>query len=611
MGAAMDYWGPDGGMAVDGVSALGCRRSHDEEAGDGAVIALADGGVLVATARLDNGEDLQARLGLRGAVGDRRLVAAAWDRWGEHACEQLYGDWSFAVWQPRQRRLVLARDHFGNTALYYHRGPRSVLFGSSRKALFALPETPRRLNELRLAQHLVFWVTDGGATLHEEIHRLPPGHRLTATDSALRVSRYWYPEELAELRLGDDGAYADAFLERYDQAVRARLRTPRRVATTLSSGLDSGSVTALAARAVASRPGALTAFTAVPRFPAIAELMPRIRVDEWPLAQAVAAHCGIDDHRRLTAASTTSLAAFERSLFLHDEPEYAAANLHWIIGLLEEARSAGAGVLLTGQLGNAGVSWTGDQQRVFRSFLAGRWLDAWVGLRRSQARTGKSLPRALVVQLLRPLVARARAHAFRRGWSDEFQISLDLIAPAFARRIGIVERVRAADYDCRWTNPREPLAQRLGILLPDINPIGALWHEAGAGYALDVADPTVDVRLLEFCLSIPDEQFEGGPQDRWLLRRSFEGLLPPAVQWNPRRGRQSADLSLRLRAERDEIGPTVARLAASPAVGEYLDVPALRRRWAHVERGTDAEAFAAAPALARTLLFGLFLDGAQ
>jgi asparagine synthase (glutamine-hydrolysing) len=603
---AMSYWGPDGGLHVSSVAALGALLSHEENRGN-AVLSLRDGSLLTATARLDNRDELLAHFGLGSDTDDRHLVAAAWERWSERACEHLFGDWSFAMWDPRERRLVLARDHFGNSGLYYHRGARSLFFGSSRKAVLAIPEVPRRLNELRLAQHLAFWVTDGGATLHDGILRLPPGHQLVATEASFRISRYWHPEALPELRLRDDRAYVDAFVELYDAAVRNRMRTRRRIATTLSSGLDSGSVTALAARALASDTSRLTAFTSVPRFPSIAQTVPGLMVDEWPLAHLVAQRCGIDDHRRLTAANISTLAAFERSLFLHDEPEYGAANLHWIIGLLEESRDAGAGVLLTGQLGNGSVSWSGDQQRPLRSLLAGQWRDSWRALREFQRNRKTSLARAAWWQIVRPMKVRAKAFAFQRGWSN-LAMTHNLMAPQFARRTNINARFRAAGYDPLHSAVLDARAQQLRVLLPEINPVGAVWHEAGAGYGLEIVDPTADVRLLEFVLAIPDDQFVRGANDRWLMRRGMEGILPPEVQWNVRRGRQGADLPLRLQADAEALEPVVAQLAASPIVREYLDVAAFQRSWAAVRRGTDVEAFAAAPVFTRILLFALFLD---
>lgn len=609
---AMGDWGTDGGMHLADDAALGALRSPEDDADAPAVLRLPGGATLVATARLDNRDELLAHFRLPHAADDRALVAAAWERWGDGACERLYGDWSFAAWQPERARLLLARDHFGNTALYHHHGASAFLFGSSRKALLALPETPRRLNELRLAQHLAFWVADGAATLHDGIARLPPGHRLVATPGAVRVERYWHPEAVPELRLRDDREYVDAFLERYDAAVRVRLRTRRAVATTLSAGLDSGSVTALAARALAPSGASMTAFTAVPHAPAVAAAFPRLLVDEWPLARRVAERYGIADHRRVTAESVGVLAALERSLALHDEPAYAVPNLPWIVALLEEARAAGVGVLLTGQFGNGTVSWSGDRQRALRALRAGRWGDVWRSVRPPGPVPPRALPRALAGrvagQLVAPLLQQARAAAFRHGWSDGPMERWGIIAPAFARRIGLLGRVRGAGYDPFGSALLEPRAQRLRLLLPEINPFGATWHEAGAAHGLRVVDPTADVRLMELCLSIPDAQYARGAHDRWLLRRAMEGVLPPEVQWNTRRGVQGADLPFRLRAEADAVDDAVESVARAPLAGAYLDVAALRRRWARVRSGEADGAPAEAVRVARALLFGLFLE---
>src|SRR6185295_15720184 len=119
----------------------------------------------------------------------------------------------------RARRLFVARDPFGHTALYYHRGASFFAFASSRKALFALPGVPRQLNEFRLAQHLAFWATDGAATLHEGILRLPPAHHVTVTARDTDVRQYWFPENLPEIQMRSYGEYVGRFLELYARAI--------------------------------------------------------------------------------------------------------------------------------------------------------------------------------------------------------------------------------------------------------------------------------------------------------------------------------------------------------------------------------------------------------
>lgn len=609
MAAAIRYWGPDGGdLWHEGGAALGQLVLHNtaESVHECGPSGVGSGAMLVAAARLDNRDELRDVLRVPWNAADTQVIAAAYERWGEDTPRRLSGDWSFVAWHPAERRLFLARDHYGNTSLYYHRDARSFSFASSRKALFALPDVPRRLNELRLAQHLVTWVTDGAATFHEGIFRLPPGHFLRATPDGLTVERYWRLEDAPEVRLSSDEEYVEQFLELYTAAVRSRLRTTRGIASTLSAGLDSSSVTALAARELLPRGSHLTALTAIPAFPEIAKSLPRVMVDEWEVAHTVAQRYSNVDHRAVRAEAITPLQAFDRSLWLHDEPEYTAANLHWITGLLETSRDVAAGVLLTGQSGNGGVSWSGDLLGTSRLFASGHWIRGAAALGKWKRSRNASWTGAVLLHLILPIRTLARGWAFRHGWSSRIALGRDVINPHFERRLNLVRQMRSEGYDPTFSRIRDPRSQRLNVVMPAITSVGALWSEKGAGYGLEVRDPTADARLLEFCLGVPEEQFVRGEHDRWLMRRAMEDVLPPEVQWSSRRGRQSADIALRLLADRANVDTAVEEVARS-AAADYLDVASLRRRWAEIQATPDGRTLQEAVVFSRTLLLGRFV----
>jgi asparagine synthase (glutamine-hydrolysing) len=613
MEGAFSYWGPDGGgrWLADriGLGQLILNTSAEANFETGPHHLLG-GEVMVAAGRLDNREELGRELNLArpDALSETGIIAAAFQRWGRLAPARLYGDWAFACWEPDKRELFLARDHFGNSALYYNATARHFAFASSRKALLALSQVPRRLNELRLAQHLAPWITDGASTFHEGIFRLPPGHTLTASSTAISVCRYWHPEDLGELRLPSDQAYLERFLELYAAAVRTRMRSNGPIATTLSSGLDSGSITALAAREARITGQSLIAFTSRPRFPEIERTMPGVLVDEWPLAKTVAEHCGNLEHHAISGNATTPLQAMRRSLELHDEPEFAAGNLAWIQDLFSAVQLQGARVLLTGQMGNAGVSWTGEPYYILRLALTAkltklvRALHEWKGANRS------SWPSAVWHHLARPSLVATEAFAFRRGWRSWPIVGPALYNPGFLDRLQIAARMRADGYDPFYSPVMKPGSHRIRMLMPDINPVGSLWHESGAGYGLDVRDPTADVRLLEYCLCVPDEQYHRRGQNRLLMRRAMQALLPPEIVWNPKRGLQGADFALRLNADRHEIDEAMASIADSLLVREYLHVEKMRSLWKAIrERPTEIplqDAFA----FGRILQYGLFLE---
>lgn len=604
MRRAMADWGPDGSeVRLNGCCGLGQARLHSTPEAHYDRLPYVDtagGSVFTATARLDNRGELIHSLGIGQSdaetMADGELLRQAYLRWGDQCVERVYGDWSFAAWHPNERRLFLARDHFGNTALYYYADARICAFASSRKALLALQLAPVKMDELYLAQLLVSWTAyHGERTIHTPLKRLPPAHCLTVMPERIDKRLYWQMENTAELHLNGRDEYVAAFREHFDSAVRARLRstTSAGIAVTLSGGLDSGSVSVTAAQHLHSKGQRLTAFTSVPLSDTGAYVSQRFG-DEHPLARAVAHQAGAIDLYPVSATSLTPIGAIRAMLCIVNEPGHAAGNFYWILELLGAARENGCRVLLTGQMGNAGVSWTGApfSQPFFFQLRHFGWKQ-W---------SKELLKRQLPADML------GGYRKLRLPKEPQWQSSA--IHPDFARRLKLREQLLHAP-DSPWTTLRTPRQQRLNILKPGCSFAGALWHENGAAFGLDVRDPTADARLLAFCLSVPDAVFID-PQtgmDRWLIREAMQGRLPDEVRMNRKRGRQAADLVPRLRACADEVEDALDELAGGPAV-EYLNVPHMRQVWRMIQTDDTPEAFhKSVTVLTRGIMAGLWVNG--
>lgn len=601
----MAYWGPDGGgtwrEGGAGFGQLVAVRTPEDRHEDGP-IELPNRTVVTPAGRLDNRDELLRELGVPAGepTSDGRLIALAYERWGEGAPARLLGDWAFAAWHPRERRLFLARDHYGQTALYYYAGPDSLAFASSLKGLFALPEVPRRLDEWQLAQSLVLHVGDGAATMYEGVKRLPAAHAARFDSGGIRTREYWRLADVPEVRLAGDGEYVEALVDVLGTAVRSRLRSVAPLAATLSAGLDSAAVTALAARALGG--DRLTAYTARPAHPEVAAEMPGVLVDEWPGAQLVAARYGNVEHVGVDGRGVTPLQAIEHSLAIHDEPEHAVPNLPWVGALLDTAHERGARVLLTGQSGNGSISWPGDPQRALVALAAGDPRAAARHLRHLSRASRYGPAGALWHGLVLPIRRRVAAQRTRRDPARTPGWRASPIAPQFAARIGLHERLRGHGWDSALAlaPPRE---RRLSYLLPGKLPTGAWWHQRGAAQGIEMRDPTADVRVLELCVGIPEDQFARDGHDRWLIRRALDPLVPPEVAWSRARGAQGADIAYRLRADSPAVAAAVERVASSPASREYLDVEALRGSWRDVAGGSSERALV----FMKGLSFGLFL----
>jgi asparagine synthase (glutamine-hydrolysing) len=126
---------------------------------------------------------------------------------------------------------------------------------------------------------------------------------------------------------------------------------------------------------------------------------------------------------------------------------------------------------------------------------------------------------------------------------------------------------------------------------------------------LDIRDPTTDVRLLEYCFGVPDEIHSRNGGERMLIRRAMDGILPQEVQWNTVRGRQAADVALRLLDHRGEMESTLRSLESAPALAEYLDLAAMRSTWKELqEQVTVQTAQQATTLLLRGIMAGQFLQ---
>ncbi len=583
MRSAMAHWGPDGVRVWrSGPVALGLCLLHDTPESVAEELPYQGGGTgfaLTAEARLDNRPELCRALGIVGReqvqIPDGTLVRLAFEKWQANAPRYLLGDWSFAAYVPSERRLFLARDHFGVTALYYVRDDRRVAFASDRRALLTLENAPHRLNELYLAQVLVVWPAFYGPdTSLVGLHRLPPAHAMCVSPAGHRLWRYWRLEDVPPFRVSTADDAAEGLREHLNQAVDSRTRSLRPVSVTLSAGLDSGSVAVLAAGHLAKRSQRLTAFTAVPAYPAV-DAGPRVITNEFHGARAVAHRAGIVDHIAVPAADVSPYEGLERMLRIHGEPSSAAvSNYYWVTALLGEARRRDVGVLLIGQLGNASCSWPGRPSLAWaaEALLNGRFGSG----------SGETARWILASRPLRPFRlwrGSRRLVGGREPWRPYSAIN-----PALARQLDLLDRMTAAGYDPTFGRSfRNGRDEQLRILSPGADVIGAIWAELGASAGLAVRDPTMDVRLVSYVIGIPN-RFWRGPIERWLIRRSMQGLIPDDVRLSTRRGLQSADLIHRLRAHSGEGRSLLAEVAASDVACHYVDVPYLE----HVQRRVEA-----------------------
>jgi asparagine synthase (glutamine-hydrolysing) len=239
--------------------------------------------------------------------------------------------------------------------------------------------------------------------------------------------------------------------------------------------------------------------------------------------------------------------------------------------ILNEARSMGHNVMLTGEMGNVTMSYHG--LGLFpKLLLTGRWLRLVDEIRSSGDRWRRAIRQWTIAPFIPEPLFRRYKQFRRRGIPAWYYFSL--IHPEFAARSGVVERASREYLSFDAPPPRD---SRLGRI-HDIHGFceSADWcAKVRAEFGIDLRSPAFDRRVVEFCIGIPEDQYLRKGCDRWLIRRAMKGRLPDDVLYNKKRGFQSADWYPRLTRERDLIAMKVKSLAANPDVGSIIDLQRL------------------------------------
>lgn len=256
---AIAHRGPDGeGAWVDNAVALGHRRLaiiDPSPLGRQPMYSHDDRYVLVYNGEVYNFKELKVELQASGYVfqsgTDSEVVLAALGTWGtERALARFNGMFAFALWDRRERQLTLARDRCGIKPLYYTKSGAFFAFGSEQKALLASGRVVRTVDRSALMEYFTFQNIFTDRTLLQDVRMVPAGCYLTITPDAqaMQVTRYWDYDFQEPSGPVDAREYQEELDRLFQQAVSRQLITDVELGSYLSGGMDSGSITAIAAR---------------------------------------------------------------------------------------------------------------------------------------------------------------------------------------------------------------------------------------------------------------------------------------------------------------------------------------------------------------------------
>lgn len=538
----LGHRGPDGSWAAGDDSAwFGMTRLAIRGLADGQqpIVDAATGVMVVCNGEIDNHQELRRILASRGrAVSqdtDVAVLPGLYLELGDDFLEHLVGAYAIAVWDPREKRLLLARDRAGERPLFYHRGIDRATFASQIAALVTATPEPPHPDPARLHRFLQLGHFPAPDSPYTECDKVPPGTLVIIDDRGIRSRRYWRWRQRPAAPMGNGETAFDAILR---QAVLKQSDVDVDFGLFLSGGLDSSLIAAVTRRVRPDK--ALTAYGL--RFQ-------EDSYDEGEFAARVAADLGID-YVPVWVSAEDFPSILEELIQSSGEP---LADPAWVPTALL-ARRAARDVKIA-LVGEGADELFGGYPTYFGAGLAERYSRLPASLRRALRGLVESFP------------------------PSDKKVTLSFLLKRFVQGDGLSGLAR----HILWTaSLPPPLLHRLGVeaeLLPWEASAGTLLDQiqhydlerplaeglltkadrASMHWALELRAPFLDPAVMDFAASLPPPQRVRRLDTKIFLKHFARRYLPRSIIHRRKRG-LSVPLSAWLRGPlRDWAEAALAR----------------------------------------------------
>jgi asparagine synthase (glutamine-hydrolysing) len=535
MGDSIAHRGPDGeGLWRDpGLGLVHRRLSIIDLAGGDQPIGNEDGSVqVVFNGEIYNYQELRAGLEGRGhrlrTRSDTEVLVHLYEDEGEDLVNRLRGMFTFALWDRRRRRLLLARDRLGIKPLYVYRDAEKLLFASELKGILAHPGVNPSVDPAALEDYLAFGMVPGPRSIFRGIEKLPPAHTMLVRDGAAAgaARRYWQLRFEAD-RGPTEGEWQEAVRAKVEEAVRLHLIADVPVGAFLSGGVDS---TVVVASSAGQTPEPLQTFSI-----GFAEES----VSELPYARATAAHFRTRHAEQVVTPDAATLLG--DLTHYYDEPFADTSAVPTF--LLSKLTARSVKVALSGDGGDEGFGGYARYAHDLGEAAVRRRLPVW--LRRGLGAAAGVWPKA--DWLPRPLRAKTALTNLALDAGPAYANTLQLCRPPLRRRLLAPDvaatlnghRPETAACAAFAAAPADdPLAGMIAAdvatLLPDDYLVKV--DRASMAHGLEVRPPLLDHELLELTARIPSALKVHDGQTKWVMKQAFRGRLPGDTLTRPKQG---------------------------------------------------------------------------
>jgi asparagine synthase (glutamine-hydrolysing) len=457
---------------------------------------------------------------------DTETIVHLYEDLGVDCFEHLNGMFSIAIWDGKRDQLILARDRMGKKPLFYTQMGNQLFFASELKSLLQIEGTSKAINPGAIDLYLTYQYVPHPHSIYRDIHKLPPGHYATFVEKELTIAPFWKVDWSQEVP-NDLATAGEQLRSLLTDAIRIRLRSDVPLGAFLSGGIDSSLIVALAQREL-DQP-----------IQTFAIGFSEADFDETRYAQLVSNHVGTK-HERFEV-TPDALDIVDKLSYQYDEPfSDSSAVPTWYLCELTRKHVT---VALSG---DGGDELFGGYER-YRALMLSQRLQRWLPL--DWLKQSGILSRLPDSSARRSFFRRVRRFCEALGqppverymnWIQIFGEAqrLDLFEESFIDKLPNYNPTRFLQDAWSKSGKRDLVSCATAADLQTYMPCDLMTKVdiASMAHSLEARQPLLDYRLVEWAAALPSHLKLRGNQGKYLLRQTFNELLPKEIWTRPKMG---------------------------------------------------------------------------
>ncbi len=521
---------------------------------------------------VDNRSDLMKELAISDKnTTDGDIIFAAYKKWGAEMARKIYGSYSYAAYNYNSKDLYIGGDHVATRALFYMRVG-SKLYFSTRIESMLRAVKERKLSKdwliLFASMKSLAILTNPENTVFENVNRVEGNHYYKFTANNKEKIKYWDFDDIKPLKLSSDAEYREKFREIYNTCVTQILDGVNGdPAILLSGGFDSTTVGALAAIDLKKQGKSLNGYTHIPIDGYVNNRNKRFYVTNEK--DNVALFCDMYPNVKphyISSPERDGFSNIDEILSCYESPYKSVTNVDWLFHMYKTAGEDGCKILLSGQSGNGSVSW-GQFNDLQSLLLTKRSYIKLFKLTNNYCKNKNFSRKAAFKALIKGL--------FKKEEVKEDLFEDNIVNVETAKKLGITskdERLKAETGEM-FENITYKDIRRLAAGTTAFAHIGDAETGLSLKNGIIPRDPTRDIRIYEFCASIPLKCFVNEKAEtRRLVRHYCSDLLPKSfLPENAPRGMQSSDSLDRVANKWSDLYPEIKSNCEQSYINEIFN----------------------------------------